>query len=72
MQTARRLYVYLLSGISLGVLVAGVSMLLTVLLQSVGLSFGGPQLGGGDVRVPTSSAAHRFGGCTSPAPWGSC
>ena len=49
MQTARRLYVYLLSGISLGVLVAGVSMLLTVLLQSVGLSFGGPQLGGGDV-----------------------
>ncbi len=49
MQTARRLYVYLLSGISLGVLVTGVSMLLTVLLQSVGLSFGGPPLGGGDV-----------------------
>lgn len=49
MQTARRLYVYLLSGISLGVLVTGVSMLLTVLLQSAGLSFGGPQLGGGDV-----------------------
>lgn len=49
MQTARRLYVYLLSGISLGVLVTGVSMLLTVLLQSLGLSFGGPQLGGGDV-----------------------
>jgi hypothetical protein len=37
MQTARRLYVYLLSGISLGVLVAGVSMLLSVLLDRLGL-----------------------------------
>lgn len=49
MQTARRLYVYLLSGISLGVLVGGVSMLLTVLLDTLGLGRSGPQLGGGDV-----------------------
>ena len=47
MQTARRLYIYLMSGISLGVLVSGVSMLLTVLLDALGLA--GPQLGGGDV-----------------------
>ena len=37
MQTARRLYVYLLSGISLGALVLGVTMLLTVLLEALGL-----------------------------------
>lgn len=37
MQTARRLYVYLLSGIALGVLVAGLSMLLTVLFDALGL-----------------------------------
>lgn len=49
MQTARRLYIYLLSGISLGVLVAGLSMLLTVLLERIGLGPGGTQLSGGDV-----------------------
>src|ERR687897_295522 len=37
MQTARRLYVYLLSGIGLGVLVTGVSLLLTTLLEAIGL-----------------------------------
>ena len=41
MQTARRLYIYLLSGIALGVLVVGVSMLLTVLLDALGLRSGG-------------------------------
>jgi len=41
MQTARRLYIYLLSGIALGVLVVGVSMLLTVLLDTLGLRSGG-------------------------------
>ncbi len=40
MQTARRLYIYLLSGIALGVLVVGVSMLLTVLLDALGLQYG--------------------------------
>lgn len=49
MQTARRLYVYLLSGIALGVLVAGASMLLTVLLDTLGLRGGGEVIfGGGD------------------------
>jgi hypothetical protein len=37
MQTARRLYVYLISGISLGALVLGVTMLLTVLFERLGL-----------------------------------
>jgi hypothetical protein len=45
MQTARRLYVYLMSGISLGVLVAGLSLLLTVLLETLGLRAGDPLFG---------------------------
>jgi hypothetical protein len=49
MQTARRLYIYLLTGISLGVLVAGLSMLLTVLLERIGLGPSGAQVSGGDV-----------------------
>jgi hypothetical protein len=49
MQTARRLYVYLLSGISLGVLVAGVSMLLSVLFDRLGLGLTGAELGGADI-----------------------
>lgn len=40
MQTARRLYLYLLSGIGLGVLVAGVSLLLTTLLDAIGIDAG--------------------------------
>lgn len=40
MQTARRLYLYLLSGIGLGVLVSGVSLLLTTLLDSLGVDAG--------------------------------
>jgi len=51
MQTARRLYVYLLSGISLGALVLGVTMLLTVLLEALGLGPAGEGVvvGGEDV-----------------------
>lgn len=45
MQTARRLYFYLLSGISLGVLVAGTSMMFGVLFDSLGLGTG-PVVGG--------------------------
>jgi hypothetical protein len=37
MQTARRLYVYLISGIGMGMLVAGLTMLLSVLLDRLGL-----------------------------------
>jgi hypothetical protein len=48
MQTARRLYVYLLTGVGLGVLVAGLSMLLTVLFEQVGLGRSGAALFGGD------------------------
>lgn len=40
MQTARRLYLYLLSGIGLGVLVAGGSLLLTTLLNAIGIDTG--------------------------------
>lgn len=46
MQTARRLYLYLLAGIGLGVLVSGVSLLLTTLFQALGLG-GGEVLSGG-------------------------
>lgn len=45
MQTARRLYIYLMSGISLGVLVAGLSLLLTVLFDSLGIGGGQPLFG---------------------------
>ena len=48
MQTARRLYVYLISGIGMGMLVAGLTMLLSVLFDRLGLA--GSVLGGeGDV-----------------------
>jgi hypothetical protein len=40
MQTARRLYVYVMAGIGLGVLVAGVSLLLTTLLEAIGIDGG--------------------------------
>ena len=50
MQTARRLYLYLLSGIGLGVLVAGASLLLTTLFQSLGL---------GDAQVISGEQAVR-------------
>ena len=49
MQTARRLYLYLLAGIGLGVLVSGASLLLTTLLQAVGL--GGGQVFAGEQAV---------------------
>ena len=48
MQTARRLYVYLLSGISLGVLVTGVTLLLTVLFDRLGLGSTGDLVFGGE------------------------
>ncbi len=51
MQTARRLYVYLLSGISLGALVVGISMLLTVLLERLGLGPSGDFVFGGEDAI---------------------
>lgn len=51
MQTARRLYIYLLSGIGLGVLVTGVTMLLTVLFEQLGLGPQGDLIGGGDEPI---------------------
>lgn len=53
MQTARRLYVYLLAGIGLGVLVSGVSLLLTTLLQALGL-------GGGEVIAGEQAVRERL------------
>lgn len=40
MQTARRIYAYLLSGIGLGVLVWGLTLLLTALIEALGLASG--------------------------------
>ena len=53
MQTARRLYLYLLAGIGLAVLVAGVSNLLATLLQTLGL-------GGGEVLSGEQAARERL------------
>lgn len=46
MQTARRLYLYLMSGITLGVMLVGLNMLLTVVLHAVGIGRG--TFAGGD------------------------
>ena len=70
MQTARRLYVYLIAGVGMGMLVAGLTILLSVLFDRLGL--GGTVLGGeGDVigqqpRSPphSSSSASRYGSFT--------
>ena len=51
MQTARRLYVYLLSGISLGALVVGVTMLLTVMFERLGLGPSGDLVFGGEDAI---------------------
>ncbi len=51
MQTARRLYAYVISGISLGALVIGISMLLTVLFERLGLGPTGEFLFGGEDAV---------------------
>src|SRR5918996_6491509 len=40
MQTARRLYLYLMSGITLGVLLVGLNILLTVVLHAIGVGRG--------------------------------
>lgn len=40
MQTARRLYLYVMAAIGLGVLVAGLSLLLTTLLEAIGIDSG--------------------------------
>ena len=53
MQTARRLYLYLLAGIGLGVLVSGVSLLLTTLFQALGL-------GGGEVIAGEQAERERL------------
>lgn len=51
MQTVRRLYVYLMSGISLGVLAVGLSMLVTVLFDRLGLGPTGDVLFGRDESI---------------------
>lgn len=40
MQTARRLYMYLMSGVTLGILLVGLTSLLTVALHAAGLGRG--------------------------------
>ena len=51
MQTARRLYAYLISGISIGALVIGINMLLTVLFERLGLGPSGDFLFGGEDAI---------------------
>lgn len=48
MQAARRIYVYLMTGISLGALVTGLTMLAAVLLEQLGLGPSGELIGGSD------------------------
>lgn len=53
MQTARRIYLYLLAGIGLAVLVAGISLLLSTLFQALGM-------GGGDVFSGEQAVRERL------------
>jgi hypothetical protein len=58
MQTVRRLYLYLMSGIALGVLLVGLDILLTVILHAAGIGRG-EQIGGseGDRQALSLAAA---------------
>lgn len=51
MQAARRIYTYLMAGISLGALVVGLTMLLGVLLDRIGLGPAGEVVSGGDETI---------------------
>lgn len=51
MQAARRIYVYLMTGIGLGALATGLTMLIGVVLSELGLGPSGPVMSGGDETV---------------------
>jgi len=68
MQTVRRLYLYLLSGISLGVLSTGAWFALRVLLDSLGIGHGG-QLGGPNINREQLTVALSLIGVGLPV-WG--
>src|SRR5687768_12654167 len=51
MQAARRIYIYVMTGISLGALVTGLTMLLGVLLSQLGLGPSGTFIAGGDESI---------------------
>jgi hypothetical protein len=61
MQTARRLYVYLLSAVSLGVLSTGIWLVLHVLLDTLGIGQGTPIGGSGTDREQLSLALALIG-----------
>jgi hypothetical protein len=61
MQTVRRLYLYLLSGITLGMLLVGLSLLLEVVLASLGVGHGALASGGSGDRERLSVAAALVG-----------
>jgi Domain of unknown function (DUF5671) len=61
MQNARRIYLYLLSAISLGVLATGLFLLLHVLLDALGVGRGTPLGGGGADRQQLSLALALVG-----------
>ena len=56
MQTARRLYLYLMSGVTLGILLVGLNMLITVALHAAGLGRGDFVGGTADDRQQLSLA----------------
>ncbi|HEX9635593.1 MAG TPA: DUF5671 domain-containing protein [Candidatus Limnocylindria bacterium] len=61
MQTIRRLYLYLLSGITLGMLAVGLSLLLEVTLAAIGVGHGALAGGGSGDRERLSIAAALVG-----------
>ena len=61
MQKARRIYLYLLSAISLGVLLTGLFLLLHVLLDVLGIGRGAPIGDGGTDRQQLSVALALIG-----------
>src|SRR5688572_8752471 len=61
MQTIRRLYLYLLSGITLGMLLVGLSLLLEVTLAALGIGHGALASGGSGDRERLSVAAALVG-----------
>ena len=57
MQTVRRIYLYLMSGIALGVLLVGLNILLSVVFHAIGLGRGDLVGGGESDRQALSLAA---------------
>ena len=68
MQTARRLYLYLMSGVTLGIVLVGMNMLITVALHAAGLGRGDFAGGTADDRQQLSLAIALVGVLWPAAP----